>query len=138
MMEGLGAGSVDVLRLRPKNFGAIESNAGTLTAVGLLHQIHRLVEQALPPHSPAFALPNGDLLLIVDNMMTAFFQNKIQALCEHVKIADRSLELEFIRSDNRGRQRAKTIDLESLIKETAAETSAPRHEQGMIYEYRRA
>lgn len=142
IIEGLGAGSVDVLRLRPKNFTQIEVTAGTATAMSLLHQIQRLIEQALPPHAPVYALPNGDILLVVDNMMTAFFQNKIRALCEHVKVAERSLELEFIKSDNRGRQRSKGTDLETLIRETAeiatSHQEQTRHEQGKVYEYRRA
>jgi hypothetical protein len=47
-------------------------------------QFYRLVEQALPPHFPVIRLPQGDILIALDTMMSAFFSNKIQGLIKNM------------------------------------------------------
>lgn len=117
LLGALGANSVEVVRLRPVNFGALERALGLGEAITLLERTMRLIEQTLPPHSPVVRLPNGDILLVVDNMMAAFYEGKIRAICGHVGVgqgAKIAPEFDFVRGGGR-RKRGETVTLHHLI-----------------------
>jgi hypothetical protein len=85
-VEDLGAAignkSIEFLRLTSTSFSEIERVAGVSEAVRHSEQFLRLIEQTLPPHFPVIRLPQGDIIIALDNMMSGFFQNKIQTLIE--------------------------------------------------------
>jgi len=142
LAQALGPNAVEVLRVRPTNFGVLERSLGTGQAMQLVEQTIRLVQQALPPHFPFVRLPNGELLLVVDNMMTSFYEGKIRAICGHVGVGQRQKvcpEFEFVRSSAR-RKRGEPFSLASLIAETGA-AAVPVESVaggGEVYGYRRA
>ena len=72
------------MRISIDSFGDLETAHGITGAVHQSEQFVRLVQQALPPHFPLVRLPNGDILVALDNMMAAFFQNKIRTLANHL------------------------------------------------------
>jgi hypothetical protein len=82
--SAIGNESVEFLRISSDSFTQTESAAGISAAVKQSDQFFRLVQQALPPHFPVTRLPQGDILIALDNMMSAFFQNKIQTLVKHL------------------------------------------------------
>src|SRR5690606_4518632 len=84
LSEALGMNSIEVLRLRMANFEEIERASGSAQAIEAVNQVERLIQQALPPHFPLLKLPNGDIVIVVDNMMTSFYETKITAVCSHV------------------------------------------------------
>ena len=123
LAEALGAGAVDVLRLRLLNFRHLEHTLGAEGAIQLVEQTVRLAQQSLPPHFPMLRLPNGDVLLVVDNMMTSFYENRIRALCEHVAIKRRgervahAVEFEYLRTSAK-RRRSGAVSIAQLVMET--------------------
>jgi hypothetical protein len=80
LKKALGGDALDILRLRASNFNALEECFGTEKAVALADQYERLVAQILPPHFPILRLPNGDIIIALDKLMTPFFKQKIFTL----------------------------------------------------------
>ncbi len=80
----IGASSIEVLRLRMDSFDELRCQSGISSAVQLTEQFFRLAQQTLPPHFPLVKLPNGDVLIAVDNMMSNFFQQKLHSLANHL------------------------------------------------------
>lgn len=118
LSEALGLTSLDVLRLRLSGYAALESEIGTQAAARLTEQVTRLVQQSLPPHFPIYKAPNGDIIVVVDNMMTAFFENKIRAVCERVRFGEYQVNFEFVRCSMPGKFSA-AVSLERLIAQSA-------------------
>jgi hypothetical protein len=84
LSEAIGFDSIELVRITVESFRDLESEHGISLAVQQSEQFVRLIQQALPPHFPLVRLPNGDILLALDNMMTTFFQNKIRTLANHL------------------------------------------------------
>ena len=127
------------MRLTPRNFHAVESVVGTDKAIGLLEQIFRLIDQAVPPYFPNYILPTGEVLLIVDNMMASFVENKIRAICEHLTVWTRTssaarIEIDFVRKTFKDKKN-KALSLEDLIKDTAPSSISNTAETGVILKY---
>lgn len=83
-VAALGVDSVEALRISPANLGALERSLGIAKVDSMMKQLYRLFEQSLPPQTPVYIGPSGDLLCLVDNMMSSYFEGKAQALAEHV------------------------------------------------------
>ena len=118
LSDALGLTSLDVLRLRLTEYAKLESEIGTQAAARLTEQVTRLVQQSLPPHFPIYKAPNGDLIVVLDNMMTAFFENKIKAVCERVRFGEYQVNFEFVRCAMPGKFSA-AVSLERLIAQSA-------------------
>jgi hypothetical protein len=84
LSEAIGHDSIELVRISIESFEDLEAAHGISGAVHQSEQFIRLIQQALPPHFPLVRLPNGDILVALDNMMTAFFQNKIRTLANHL------------------------------------------------------
>lgn len=84
LSEAIGHDSIELVRIAVESFPELESGHGISVAVQQSEQFVRLIQQTLPPHFPLVRLPNGDILVALDNMMTAFFQNKIRTLANHL------------------------------------------------------
>lgn len=91
--EAIGANSIEILRLRVDSFQELETSVGMTAAVRHTEQFVRLAQQALPPHFPLVRLPNGDLIISIDNMMSAFFQQKLQSLANHLHTTQKPLNI---------------------------------------------
>ncbi len=117
LAESLTPHAVEVLRLRPLNFHELEHSLGTGKALRMADQIFRLIAQALPPHSPVTRLPNGDIIVVMDNMLTASFENKVRAMANHLSIEGGQLQIQFIRKNFR-ENRSRSFDLMRLISES--------------------
>jgi len=104
LAEALGPSSVEALRLVPENLSEIEKKLGCEETSALYEQVVRLVQQALPPHFPLFRTPTGDLCFMLDAMMTSFFANKIDAICERVQVRGARLHFRSVRRAFHGRQ----------------------------------
>jgi hypothetical protein len=92
----IGADAIDTFRLRVTNFEMLEGSLGTAESLALVEQVLRLIEQALPPHTPVVKLPNGDLLIALDNMMLTLYQNKILTICERISNRGAHVEVQFV------------------------------------------
>lgn len=138
LCEALGFPSIEVLRLRFTNLDSLEESVGCSAAIDAVDQVHRLIQQALPPHFPSFRLPQGDIVLVVDNMMTSFYENKLRAVCDHMGKSGVPVSVEFARRGLRGR-RESAVTLEQLISETCQEfRSLQQPSRGVTREYRTA
>ncbi len=141
LMRALGGNAVEVLRIRQTNLGEMERALGLGPTIQTVEQIVRLIQQTLPPHFPLIQLPSGEMVLVVDNMMTSFYEGKIRAICSHVSTGSRQKivpEFEFLRSSTR-RRRGETLTLEQLIATTnPLEVRAAAEVHGEVYGYRRA
>lgn len=87
--EAIGASSIELLRIRVDSFSELASLSGISAVVQLSEQFVRLAQQALPPHFPLVRIPNGDILVAVDSMMSGFFQQKLQTLASHLSSPQR-------------------------------------------------
>jgi hypothetical protein len=94
--DAIGSQSIEVLRLRLDSFPELEVAGGLSLAVQHSEQFLRLAQQALPPHFPLVRLPNGDVVIAVDNMMSAFFQQKLQTLATHLRTAQKPLQITIL------------------------------------------
>ena len=74
-------------------------------------------------------LVNGDLLLLVDNMTTSFYESRFRAIAEYVAGGGQQVEFEFSRSE-RSRKRPPESVYELI-------GGVPEPER-KVYEYRRA
>lgn len=137
LSDALGMNSIEVMRLQIMNFGPVEHAIGSAQAIEMCSQVERLIQQALPPHFPLLKMPNGDLLIVVDNMMTSFYETKINAICAHVCLHKQKLQLSFTKRSWKDKN-CRSLSLEQMITDTAgiSETIELRH--GMMYEHRRA
>jgi hypothetical protein len=91
--DAIGHDSIELLRLRLDSLNEIENIGGISLAVQLSDQFIRLTQQALPPHFPYSRIPDGDIVLAVDNMMSAFFQQKLQSLANHLSSTEKPLHI---------------------------------------------
>jgi hypothetical protein len=82
--EAIGAASIEVLRIRVESFNEAAHAFGISSAVQSTEQFVRLAQQALPPHFPLAKLPNGDIVIALDNMMGSFFEQKLRSLAQHL------------------------------------------------------
>ncbi len=135
--EALGMNSIEVLRLKLSNFAEIERSAGSAQAIEIVQQVERLIQQALPPHFPMLKLPNGDLVMLVDNMMTSFYETKINAVCGHVAVGKLRLRFEFSRRSWKDKG-SKAVPIETMIAETAGAAPLIELHSELMYEHRRA
>ncbi len=117
LAAALGRNSVEVLRVHPDNFDDLEQEAGTSRTVAFLEQIYRLIQQALPPHFPLHRLPNGDILIVLDNMMGAFYQNKISAFAQHVARGEQGISFSYSKASF-SEKRFRNAALEEVISST--------------------
>lgn len=117
LVNALGPLSIEVLRMRISNSAELEATLGCERLSHVYDQLFRLIQQTVPPHFPLYRTPTGDMVMVVDNMMTVFFQNKISALCDHLHSKGVNLIHEFQRKS----VTKATIEssIESLIAETA-------------------
>lgn len=137
LADALGMNSIEVLRLRAKNYDDIEREVGSAHAIEVAQQVERLIQQALPPHFPLLKLPNGDLIITLDNMMTSFYETKIGAVCKHVSSGSTRLEFDFTKRSWKDKH-TRSMSLEGLVADTAGAARPIELQQGMMYEHRRA
>lgn len=95
IINTLGPLAISVLRMHITNVPALESAHGSEKLEVILDQLQRLIQQTVPPHFPLYRTATGDFVLVVDNMMCSFFENKIAALCDHLKTKGTKIEYEF-------------------------------------------
>lgn len=113
--EALGATSIEILRVRISNFAELEATYGTQEAGKMVEQLFRLVQQALPPHFPIIKLVTSDMVIVLDNMMTSYFENKIQAMVAHISSGKKRIKLTYARASSKDPKRgAKLEDLVAL------------------------
>ena len=134
-ISSLGTSSSEVIRLELKGCGSLESKTGTKQSSQLLDQLHRLIEQSLPPHFPFLKLPHGDSVIVSDNMMSAYFENKIIAMCEHLGIKEAGLSVAFHRIPLKNRV-SRVSDLEKFFDSQVLREAEDNGEN--IYEFRLA
>ena len=137
----LGLSSVAVLRLVPNNFYQIEKALGIKAALNLMNQVIRLIQQALPPGTPLCRLPNGEILIALDNMLVSFYQSRIEAVAAHAAENAHHYTFDFRMSGKSRRGEAATFT--ALVAETAGEPAQPVSSTSTAmetsrYEYRRA
>lgn len=137
LSEALGMNSIEVMRIKAVNFDELERTLGSAQAIEMSNQVERLIQQALPPHFPLLKLPNGDMILVVDNMMTSFYETKINAVCAHVAVNKAKLHFEFTKRSWKDKG-ARHTTLDAMIAETAASARPIELQHGMMYEHRRA
>lgn len=136
--HSLGVLSLEIMRIRHTSFESLEQSLGTMKAIDITRQSHRLIQQALPPLYPSLILPNGDMVIALDTMMSTLIENKVRALCDHLSTESARIEFEFIKNPIRKRKE-RSVHLETLVVETAPKTvTKPQGETRLNYEYRRA
>ncbi len=131
LSKALGSHSVDIMRLKVRNYSEIEKALGTERAGNLFEQVLRLIQQTMPPHFPLFRSINGDIIIALDNMMSSFFENKFLALCDHVVVDGKKLKLQIIKKSATGSR----LSFEHIVAETSEIVEASR---GVCHEHRRA
>lgn len=114
-LEGsLGSDSIEIMRVRVTNFHEIESGSGTHDAGKLVEQLFRLIQQALPPHFPIIKLVNSDVVIVLDNMMSSYFENKIRAMASHIASGKKRIGLSFGKASAKQRSR-QSVRIEDLV-----------------------
>lgn len=91
--DAIGHESIAILRIRVNSLRNLEQIGGISLAVQLSEQFVRLAQQAIPPHFPSVRLPDGDVAIAVDDMMSSFFQQKLQTLANHLSTPERPFQI---------------------------------------------
>lgn len=78
--SSLGIEALDLLRVKLLPFTELEGRVGTYQALKIFDHALHLLENSLPNQFPIFRLPSGDILLLLDGLMTRFFEDKIRLL----------------------------------------------------------
>jgi len=123
LSEVIGHDSIELVRISVDSFPDIETAHGVSHAVQQSEQFIRLIQQALPPHFPLVRLPNGDILVALDNMMTTFFQNKIRTLANHL---NEQVNPFVIRIQNFSAKacRVRGFDIDAILRSMPASTTS--------------
>lgn len=114
--DAIGAESAEILRVSVETFSQVEQQHGLSAAVHQSEQFVRLAQQALPPHFPLARLPNGDILIALDNMMSSFFQHKLRTLANHVSTESRPFSIAVLSYPTRP-LRGHSIDLDLVLQQ---------------------
>ncbi len=145
LASALGHNSIELMRLKTDNFDHLETTMGTSGCLYLSEQMFRLFQQALPPHFPITRLINGDILVCLDSMMSSFYENKFNAICNHIASLGRRPVIDFVKASFRDKKRRPTdTSIEALAALTACsprnhrEENIVRLEKEITNEYRRA
>lgn len=96
MIETLTPSCVDILRMKLSNLEEIEAHLGTGKTITIIEIVERLIAQSIPPEATMFRLPSGDIVVILDNMMTGHIENKILAIIRRISVSQKTdIKLEF-------------------------------------------
>ncbi len=134
LVDSLGANSVEVLRIDISDIQSLELASGLPRTLETMEALHRLILQALPPHFPLFRLPEGGCLTLVDKMMGAFYENKIQAIFNTLNIPS-PLSISFHRTPLKTK-RFRSCSLEQAISEAALPPHpSPIRQRGHFHEH---
>ncbi|MCB0332722.1 MAG: GAF domain-containing protein [Bdellovibrionales bacterium] len=135
LIDSIGVQNSEVLRIGISQIQSLEIASGLPSALDTLEALYRLIQQALPPHFPLFRLPEGGCLTIIDKMMGAYYQNKIQAIFNSLSLPS-SLSISFHRN-TLYKRRFRAIALEQAIAEAALPPhSSPIRQRGHFHEHR--
>jgi GAF domain len=115
LVTAIGRESIDLLRISVSNSRELEQSLGCRGSLQLLDQLLRLIQQTLPPHFPVVRLPGGDILALVDNMMTSFFEGKIRTVVDRVGQGPVPPRVEIIVGEA-SRCRQRNFDLDELCR----------------------
>jgi hypothetical protein len=92
LINALGAKTIALMRLTPANYQETERAIGMSNTIDMAEQLFRLFQQSLPPHFPMVRLPNGEVVIMLDRMMTSFYESKLTAVTRHVQFKGHSLQ----------------------------------------------
>ena len=93
----------------------------------------RLAQQALPPHFPLVRVPNGDILVALDNMMSSFFQHKLRTLASHLSTEAKPFAVSVLSFPARsGRGQGMDIDLILQQRPTPTKTMSKTNATKMV------
>jgi hypothetical protein len=92
LINALGAKTIALMRLAPSNYHEIERAVGMSNTIDMADQLFRLFQQSLPPHFPIVRLPNGEVVIMLDRMMSSFYESKLTAVMRHVHHKGLSLQ----------------------------------------------
>jgi len=137
LVDGLGRDSLEILRLKLRNFAELEQGLGTSETLKLVTQLQRLIKQALPSNFPVLLLCNGDIIIALDTMVSSFYENRINAICERIGAQGMKPCFQYSRRSARDK-RYRGATVERLICDTSMIEESSSTKQGELYEFRRA
>jgi len=121
--DAIGYDSIELVRITPESFSALEGTYGISLSIHKMEQFMRLTQQALPPHFPIVRLPNGEILIALDNMMTTFFQNKIRTLAHHLSEPAKPFTIR-VQSHSAKSVRGREFNVDTILKTITSTTSS--------------
>ena len=107
----LGHHSVEIMRIRLSNSKEIEETIGFENFLGLFQKIQRLIQQALPTHYPTLHCPNGETLIVLDNMMSKMYENKIRIIANQLSPENVALDYSITKHSIRNKKLNSIDDL---------------------------
>ncbi len=149
LAQSMSVSTLGLLRIRPLNLTALEQSIGVEGSIKLFDQVVRLVKQTLPQGTPFCKLPNGELMAAVDNMMTSFYESRIEAIAGHATEKGNRVLFEYVQPGKKGRKTT-SESFEAFVHESLAAayaapgvafsltTELPPAQEKARYEYRRA
>lgn len=103
----------DLLRIRAANYELLESSLGLSEAANLIDRCFDILKRATAGNPPSIVASNGDLILVIDQMMATYVENRVIALCGRVVSDGLSINPivgRALRYDRRARTRNRTLD----------------------------
>ncbi len=115
IIDTLTPNCVDILRMKLTNLEDAEAKIGSGKIIAVTEAIERLMIQCIPPQSTTFKLPLGDIVIILDNMMTGHIEKKILSIVKRVSLSQKvELKIEFTKRSCRALKHP-VYKLEDLI-----------------------
>lgn len=95
LITKLGKSSLEIMKIKLKNSVEIEEKLGISQFVLLFQKMQRLIQQVLPQQYPIIHLPSGETLIVMDNIVTKYYENKIRIMAAHISPDNLILDYEF-------------------------------------------
>ncbi|HMO01897.1 MAG TPA: GAF domain-containing protein [Oligoflexia bacterium] len=86
LIDQLGKNSLDVLRVKIKNFREFELKNGPAACIAAYQAFSRQIEELLPENGTFMALSNSDLVIVIDNMLSDFIEDKLLTIAKHTDL----------------------------------------------------
>lgn len=124
LLEALGGDGVEMIRVQILNDTELLAAYGREVWEESQDRLLRLIEQTLPPHFPICRVPDGDIAILVDNLMSSFFKKKIETVAKDLPETRRPFRLRFVCKDGKNCANG-SLDLHQLLIETEVPEGQP-------------
>lgn len=123
LLRQLGASSLEIMRIKLNNPQELEQETGLHDFLLIFQKMQRLIQQTLPRQFPVLNLPSGETLIVIDNMMANFYENKIRIIAAHASPENATLSYDFQRCSIKRQRTNSASEIFECLQHSSEETT---------------